>query len=164
MAFFFGTESVRKSARAQAIPTGLQPPVFVPFRGAALGCGAAHSTPLCCQTFKGSAVPCRPRQQRARIVTPRQAIRLKTRALVPLLPLWWLPWWIAASIPRAVGASICSFVPSARSALLKFKTNGEAAFFQVGTGIRIRSAPACSERWGRGAYPTISLYFFKNFL
>jgi len=66
-----------------------------------VGSGVARPAPPLLPNLTGSVPAGLSRQQRAPIVQPWQAIRLHTRASVALLSLWWLPWWIAASLPRA---------------------------------------------------------------
>jgi len=58
----------------------------------------------------------------------------------------------SGSMPRAVGASICLFRFLGAQRPIEIQNERRSRIsFPVGTGNRIRSAPACSARWGRGA-------------
>lgn len=165
MAFFFGTESVRKSAGVQAIPTG---------SGRPTGCAVPRCRPgALVQPIQPllAAKPSRVQRCHAdHASSAHGSLRrdrpsgCKTRASVPLLPLWWLPWWIAASIPRAVGASICSSRSLGAKRPIEIQNKRRS---RILSGRNRNPNPKCPGLFGKvgeGCIPHNSPIFFQKFL
>jgi len=107
-------------------------------------------------------LPCHAAARRARRSLTGLRAADRGRCLPSCRP-WWLSWWIAASIPRAVGASIWVFLPRRVAPSIDSQQTAKPhAFGWIGN--RFRSGPPFFRSGGRVIYLVNPPIFFAKFL